>query len=113
MRQPGGFLGSYVGLRRQTRANGEPFLAGVVTEDLLLRVGALVELRRASDDLYQLLIVQPVEPWTKTELARATNDSVPRCGCRTEPDPQFPYPGGEPSDARKESTPNAEETNDT
>lgn len=72
-----------IGLRRRHRTNGDAYLHAVVGEDLQVRAGSVLDLRRIAPDdadlpTFALLIIGPREPWkpTRTERARVDADRL-------------------------------------
>ena len=81
-----------IGFRRAHRANGEPFLRGIVIEDLQIAAGTTLDLRRIGRDdgdgpSHALLIVPPSKPWkpSRTERQSLAGDQLDGSSIRRDP----------------------------
>lgn len=82
-------LAPIIGLRRHHRANGEPYMAGVVDERLVLEPGDRLDLRRLHDGHlptpeFALLIVRSAET-SKGALRQAHADRLDGSAIRRDP----------------------------
>jgi hypothetical protein len=81
-----------LGMRRSTRANGEPFLIAVVDEPMTLAPGTQLVLQRlvadhhaADGPTHGLRVIPPATPPTPGDLRRAARDRRDGSAIRTDP----------------------------